>query len=103
SFFQHINTRRTTAHIKPNSGLRGSFPVDEGTINEEVGYGSPGVYALGYLRGKTFLIQHIGRSDTNVNARLKEYVGKYDRFKFDTSNTPQAAFTAECRLYHAFS
>jgi hypothetical protein len=90
------------ARTKSKSGLRGSFPLDEGTINEEVGYGSPGVYALGYMKGKTFIIQGIGRSDTDVHARLKEYIGEYDRFKFAYSDSPQAAFTKECQLYHTF-
>lgn len=109
SYVAHVNLSKSGSmkegigvHSKPSSGLRGSFSLDEGTINEEVNSASPGVYALGYLREKTFIIQHIGRSDTNVNARLKEYIGKYDRFKFDISDSPQAAFTKECQLYHAF-
>jgi hypothetical protein len=89
-------------HVKPSSGLRGSFPLNVQTINEKVNSGSAGVYSLGYLREKTFLIQHIGRSDTNVNAQLKEYVGKYDRFKFEYADSSEPAFRKECELYHAF-
>lgn len=92
----------TSDHAKPSTGLRGSFPLDEQTINEQVDSGSPGVYALGYRKGKSFIVQHIGRSDTNVNGQLKEHIGKYDRFKFDTSDSPQAAFIKECELYHSF-
>jgi len=83
--------------------LRGSFPLDEQTINEQVNPGYPGVYALGYLREKTFLIQSIGRSDTNINAQLKEHVGKYDRFKFSLSASPEDTFIKECELYHSFT
>jgi hypothetical protein len=93
----------TTAYAKPSSGLRGSFPLNEQTINEEVIIpSSAGVYSLGRLREKTFLIQHIGRSDTDVQARLKEYIGKYDRFKFAYADSSEAAFIKECQLYHAF-
>jgi hypothetical protein len=87
---------------RPSTGLRGPFPLNEQTINEEVDSGSPGVYALGYKKGKTFIIQHVGRSDTDVNAQLREHIGKYEQFKFDTSETPEAAFIKECELYHAF-
>src|SRR5208282_4020800 len=80
----------TAAHAKPSSGLRGSFPLNEQTINEEVIIpSSPGVFSLGRLREKTFLIQHIGRSDTDVHARLKEYIGKYDRFKFEYADSSE--------------
>lgn len=91
----------TTAYAKLSDGLRGSFPLNEQTINEEVDYGSPGVYALGYKEGETFIIEHIGRSDTNVNAQLKKHIGRYDRFKFDTSELPSYAFIKECEVYHA--
>jgi hypothetical protein len=93
----------STVNAKPSTGLRGSFELDEETINEEVGHGSPGVYALGYKKENTFLIQNIGRSDTDVHARLKEYIGKYDRFKYAYADSSEAAFIKECNLYHAFS
>jgi hypothetical protein len=82
--------------------LRGSFSLNEETIDEQVGEVLPGVYALGYLREKTFIIQHISRSDTDVHARLKEHIGKYDRFKFEYYESPEAAFFKECELYHEF-
>jgi len=97
-----ITRETTTVHAKPSSGLRGSFSLNEQTVNEEVDSGSPGVYALGYKKEKTFYVRCIGRSDTDVNVRLKEYIGKYDQFKFDTSDTPETAFIKECQLYHAF-
>ena len=95
-------TKVMQAVARPTSGLHGSFPLKDDIINEKVGHGSPGVYALGYRRGETFIIQHVGRSDTDVHARLKEYIGKYDRFKFDTLESPTAAFAKECELYHDF-
>jgi hypothetical protein len=92
----------TRVHAKPRTGLRGPFLLNEQTVNEEVGYGSPGAYALGNKRGKTFIVRRFGRSDTDINARLKEYIGKYDSFKFEYLDSPEAAFTKECELYHAF-
>jgi ribosomal protein L40E len=100
------STRRplkaSTAQAKPSTGLRGSFPLDEATINEEVGTRSPGVYALGRKQNKTLHVRYFGRSDSDLNAQLKKHIGQYDSFKFDYSDTPEAAFTKECELYHDF-
>ena len=92
-----------SAHAKPRTGLRGPFLLNEHTINEEAAKKSPGVYALGYKRERTFYVRCIGRSDTDVNARLKEHIGKYDSFKFEYYDSPEAAFVKECELYHAFN
>jgi predicted RNA-binding Zn-ribbon protein involved in translation (DUF1610 family) len=100
------STRQTvkaiSAHAKPMTGLRGTFALNEQTVNEEVGYGSSGVYALGRKEGKTFYVRYFGRSDSDVNAKLKEYIGKYDSFKFEYFESPETAFSKECELYHAF-
>jgi len=98
-------TRQTVRELheyKPSTGLQGPFPLDEQAINEEVGTGSPGVYALGHTPGKTFFVKYFGRSDSDINAKLKEHIGKYDSFKFAYFDSPEAAFTKECELYHAF-
>jgi predicted RNA-binding Zn-ribbon protein involved in translation (DUF1610 family) len=94
--------RAISAHAKPRTGLRGPFLLNEQTVNEEVGYGSPGVYALGRKRDKTFYPRYFGRSDSDVNAELKKHFGKYDAFKFEYFDSPEAAFTKECELYHDF-
>jgi len=91
-----------TEKRRRSTGLRGSFPLDERTINKEVSGVSPGVYVLGPKKGETFYVHFVGRADTDVNAQLKEYIGKYDRFKFDTSDTLETAFIKECQLYHDF-
>jgi len=85
-----------------STGLRGSFPLDAETVNDQVTKVSPGVYALGTKDGNTFHVHCVGRSDIDVKAELREYVGKYDRFKFEYSDSPEAAFLKECELYHAF-
>jgi hypothetical protein len=54
------------------------------------------------LREKTFLIQHIGRSDIDVHQKLIEYTSKYDRFKYEYADSSEAAFIKECQLYHDF-
>lgn len=84
------------------TGLRGSFPLDERTIDKEVSNVSPGVYVLGRKEGKTFYVRNVGRADADVKAQLKEHVGGYDRFKFEYANSPEDAFRKECDLYHNF-
>lgn len=93
---------RTTTHSKQSTGLRGSFPLDEKTIDAEVIVpSSPGVYALGHLKANTFIIQHIGHSETDLKAQLKGYIGKYDRFKYEYADSPQTAIDKEREVYYA--
>jgi hypothetical protein len=85
-----------------STGLRGSFSLDERTINNEVSNVSPGVYLLGRKEGKTFYVRSVGRSDVDVRAQLKEHIGRYGRFKFEYADSPEDAFRKECDLYHKF-
>lgn len=84
----------------PSSGLRGSFPLTQTGIAENITKKSPGAYALGYTKGDSFYIDYIGRSDVDVANRLKDHIGKYSRFKFEYYSSAKAAFEKECRLFH---
>ena len=84
------------------SGLQGSFPLTSASIDEHVKKTSPGAYALGHTRGDKFYIKYVGRSDGDVNARLKDHVDSYYRFKFEYYGSAKEAFEKECRLYHDF-
>lgn len=86
----------------PKSGLKGSYPLNNDTIDEKVTRKSAGAYALGRTEEKSFYIKYVGRSDSDINSRLKDWVGKYPRFKFDYYSSPKAAFEKECNLYHDF-
>ena len=91
-----------TEELPRRPGLRGSFPLDEPTINKEVSNVSPGVYLLGRKEGKTFYVRYVGRADADVRAQLRDHIGGYVRFKFDYANSPEDAFRKECDLYHNF-
>ena len=84
--------------------LSGPFTFNQPTIDSIVNKKSPGVYALGYTQNGTFMIQRVGRSDYDLNARLKsdEYKGKYREFKGWYYPTADDAFHAECELFHAY-
>ncbi len=87
---------------RQSTGLKGSFSLDAQTINDQVTKVSPGVYALGVKNGKIFHVHYVGHSDVDVNADLKKYLGKYDRFKFDYTTSPELGYDKECDLYHMF-
>lgn len=85
-----------------NSGLKGPYSLTSSGVDNAVTKASAGAYALGKSDGGTFYVSYIGRSDSDVNARLKKHVGKYNQFKFDYFGSPKAAFEKECNLYHDF-
>jgi hypothetical protein len=61
--------------------MSGSFPLDDGMIDEVVSRTSPGNYALGYLEDGTFVVFYVGRSDSDVRRRLHEWVGAPSRYE----------------------
>lgn len=83
-----------------NSGLSGPFPLTYEGIETAVRNG-PGVFALGSINPSgRFCIQSVGRSDDDVKARLRDYIGAGTHFKFDNFPTERAAFIKECELFH---
>lgn len=89
----------------PSLNMQGPYRLSTEKIDEVITRTSPGNYALGYVRDNTFYVCYVGRSDTDVNGRLKEWVGKkpkYTHFKFSYATSPKAAFEKECRNYHDF-
>lgn len=86
------------------TGLNGPFALGKSEIDTAVTRQSPGAYALDQSHDTgPFHITYVGRSDTDVNARLQEHVGKYKRFKFEYYESAEQAYTKECELYHDFN
>ena len=86
----------------PQTGLRGSYTLDDETINRVVTRTSAGAYALGRVADNTFYVSYVGRSDSDINGRLHDWVDSYSKFKFEYYDSPKAAFEKECNLYHDF-
>ena len=95
----------------PSTGLGRSYPLDTETIDAKVTKKkSAGAYVLGHFRKKkknkeevkVFVPDYVGRSDDDINGRLKKWVGKYPRFKFGYYGSRKAAFEKECNIYHDF-
>lgn len=84
--------------------MHGPFPLNDDEIDEQVTKTSPGNYGLGYTdNAGTFIVEYVGRSDSDVNDRLHDWVGtKYKKFKYSYATSAKAAFEKECRNYHDF-
>jgi hypothetical protein len=86
------------------SGLAGPYRLTYDTIDAAITRSSAGVFALGYTdpEGK-FCVNHIGRADTDVKGKLRNFIGSASLFKFGYQPTSKAAFEKECELYHDFT
>jgi len=85
--------------------LSGPYALTTPVVDIAVAYTSPGAYVLGYVgNDNVFYVQRTGRSDTDVNSRLKspEYIGHYRQFKFTYAKDDATAFAMECELWHAY-
>jgi hypothetical protein len=84
--------------------MSGPYKLNNYQIDAAVREISPGNYALG-LDGEKFTVHYVGRSDDDLNKRLKQWVGKdakYKDFKASYASSPKAAFEKECQNYHDF-
>lgn len=82
--------------------MKGAFDLTNDEIDNQVTKTSPGNYALGRISDGTFYVSYVGRSDKDLNDRLKDWVGEYKKFKFSYATSPKAAFVKECHNYHDF-
>jgi hypothetical protein len=67
------------AHPFRELDMRGSFPLTHTAIDDALTEKSPGNFALGYQDGASFLVFYVGRSDSDVRARLHAWVGTPSR------------------------
>ena len=89
----------------PNLEMNGPYELTNEIIDSLVNDNKMGNYALGYVKNKTFYVVYVGRSDTNLNARLKDHVGekeKYKCFKFSYATSIKSAYEKECQNWHDF-
>lgn len=85
--------------------MNGPYDLTNQKIDGVVTRTSPGNYALGYVSDSSFRVKYVGRSDDDLNRRLKSWVGErseYKKFKYSYATSPKAAFEKECKNYHDF-
>jgi hypothetical protein len=85
-----------------NLNMNGPFKLDNETIDTAITNKTAGNYALGNINGVIFYIEYIGRSDDDLNARLKSHIGENDFFKYSVASSVKEAFEKECKNYHDF-
>ena len=88
----------------PSLNMKGPFPFTSHDVDLQITRQQVGNYALGYVNEKKeFVVKYVGRSDTDVNDRIKAHLQKgYTHFKFSYATSSKAAFEKECQNYHDF-
>jgi hypothetical protein len=84
--------------------MHGPFELTAGIIDKKIQKNTIGNYALGFA-GKDGImsINYVGRSDTDLNRRIKEHLDDdYSHFMYTHSLSPDIAYVKECHDYHAF-
>lgn len=80
----------------------GPFLYDQDTIDKVVPEGIIGNYALGHIEDDSFIVEYVGRSDTDLHDRLPHELGKYTHFKFSSAASAIEAYQKECTNWHEF-
>jgi hypothetical protein len=88
----------------PSTGLHGPHSLTTHNVDAVVRGKGPGAYALGRTDANgAFIVSYVGRSDEDLNGRLKDWVNtKYAQFKYGFFDSPKAAFEKECQIFHDF-
>jgi hypothetical protein len=73
------------------------------TIERTITHKSASVYLLSSVEDGVAGVRLHGRSDGDVGARLKRYVGLYSQFAFAYASSPKNAYEMECKIYHSIT
>ena len=78
------------------------YPLNNAIIDRLIPPNTIGNYVLGYRESANEIqIKYVGRSDTDLNRRLKEHLSdSYEAFMFNIQNTPEEAYIEECWNWH---
>ena len=74
-------------------------------VDRVVEKGKIGNYALGYQTEAGFRVKYVGRSDNDLNDRIKDHIGEkesHKQFKFSYAKSVKEAFEKECNNWHDF-
>ena len=90
-----------TEQSMTKTGLSGPYRLNFDSIDGLVTRKSAGVYALGHADAAgRFCVNHIGRADADLRARLLDTIGSEALFKYGYYSCTRAAFEKECELFH---
>lgn len=88
------------------TGLYGPFVLTEAMVDAQAAQQAAGAYAVGTADASNTSVLHVeyvGRSDDDLNGRLKDHVGTYRAFLYGYFPNARDAFRKECMLYHDFN
>ena len=84
-------------------GMNGPYSLTKEDIDQRIPVGSIGNYAYGYKNNNgTFIVKYVGRSDTDLNDRIKHGIGTYKLYKYSLAKNVKEAYEKECKNYHDF-
>lgn len=81
--------------------MQGPYPLHVPEINRRADNLRPGVYTLGVYEGDAFRVKRVGRFSANMTGNLYRWLGLYSHFQYKLLPDSRAAFSEECRLWHA--
>jgi len=58
----------------PHTGLRGPYQLITAGVEANVIHRHPGAYVLGSVENNSFIVNYVGRADSDIAARLKDWV-----------------------------
>ncbi len=77
----------------------GACPLTVAEIDLQVEH-RIGNYELGYLNNEgLFVTRYVGRSDCDINSRLKDHIGKYPAFRYSYAESVEEAYRIEANDY----
>lgn len=83
--------------------MSGPHLLTKGEIDRVVTKTTAGNYALGYMKeDKKFIVKYVGRSDFDLNDRLKDWVGDYKQFKYSFASSADEAYKKELKNFNDF-
>ena len=88
-----------------NLNMNGPFELSIKVVDENVKKDKIGNYALGYEKNNVFYVCYVGRSDNDLNKRIKDHIGensKYKCFKYSYADNVKDAYEKECKNWHEF-
>lgn len=89
----------------PETGLViGPLRLSEDAVEHVVTGAMPGAFALGRMRGGSFVVNYVGRADDDLRGALLAHAsaGKYKVMRFDYCAGAEDAYARECAIYHDF-
>lgn len=98
-----LSAARRVAKAMTTTALLGPFRLAYDEITSMVPRVGPGAFMLGHKAPDgRFYVDYVGRSDEDLRGKLLDLIGSGSMFKFRQVSSSEAAFQAECELFHAF-